>query len=80
MNPAAPSRHVRLFRNGRSQAIRIPREFEFSGAEVVVRKEGTALIIEPVQAVPLAALLAGWAPLGEDFPAIDDLPPEPVEL
>jgi antitoxin VapB len=37
-------RHVRPFRNGRSQAVRIPREFELPGAEAIVRKEGDRLI------------------------------------
>ena len=32
-------RHVRLFRNGRNQALRIPREFEFDADEATVRKE-----------------------------------------
>jgi antitoxin VapB len=41
-------RHVRLFRNGRNQAIRIPREFELEGSEAVICKDGDRLIIEPV--------------------------------
>jgi antitoxin VapB len=40
-------RHVRLFRNGRNQAVRIPREFEFPGEDAIMRKEGERLIIEP---------------------------------
>ena len=32
-------RHVRLFRNGRNQALRIPREFELEGEEAIIRKE-----------------------------------------
>ena len=40
-------RTVKLFKNGRDQAVRIPREFEFSGDEAVMRKEGERLIIEP---------------------------------
>ena len=40
-------RHVRLFRNGRNQAVRIPVEFELPGTEVTIRKEGKVLIIEP---------------------------------
>lgn len=41
-------RHVRLFRNGRNQAVRIPREFELEGNEAIIRKDGNRLIIEPV--------------------------------
>ena len=35
----SPERHVKVFKNGRNQAIRIPREFEFSGEEAIMRKE-----------------------------------------
>ena len=41
-------RKVSLFRNGRNQAVRIPREFELPGEEAVMRKEGARLILEPV--------------------------------
>ena len=41
-------RHVRLFRNGRNQAVRIPREFEMEGSEAIIRKEGNRLILEPL--------------------------------
>ena len=43
-----PERHVRLFRNGRNQAVRIPRDFEMDGNEAIIRKEGNRLILEPV--------------------------------
>ena len=40
---------ARLFNNGRNQAVRIPKEFEFEGiSEVEIRKEGNAVIITPV--------------------------------
>jgi len=73
-------RHVRLFRNGRNQAIRIPRELELPGDEAIIRKEGECLIIEPMKVMPLRELLAQWAPLDEAFPEIDSLPAEPVDL
>lgn len=39
-----------LFKNGRSQAVRIPKEFEFEGiTEVEIRKEGNSIIITPVR-------------------------------
>lgn len=69
-----PERHVRLFKNGRNQALRIPREFELPGDEAVIRKEGDRLIVEPVKQGSLLALLASWEPLEEAFPDIDDLP------
>ena len=69
-------RHVRLFRNGRNQALRIPREFELEGSEAIIRKEGDRLIVEPIRKGRLLALLATLEPLEEPFPDIDeDLPP-----
>lgn len=73
-------RHVKLFRNGRNQAIRIPREFELPGAEALVRKEGDRLIVEPAPRRSILALLAEWEPCEEAFPEIEDRPPEPVDL
>lgn len=70
-------RRVSLFRNGRNQAVRIPREFELPGDEAIMRKEGDKLIIEPPpkKKDSLAALFASWEP--EDFPEIEDLPADP---
>jgi antitoxin VapB len=73
-------RHVKLFRNGRNQAVRIPREFEFSGADAIMRKEGDRLVLEPAAPKSLLTVLATLKPLDEDFPEILDLPPEPFEL
>ncbi len=64
-------RHVRLFRNGRNQAIRIPREFELAGSEALLRKDGERLVIEPIKRKSLLALLATWKPLKERFPDVD---------
>ena len=69
-------RHVRLFRNGRNQALRIPREFELEGEEAIVRKEGDRLIVEPVRMGSLLTLLASLQALDETFPDVDEsLPP-----
>ena len=69
-------RHVRLFRNGRNQAIRIPREFELEGDEAILRKEGNRLIVEPIEKRGLLKILGGLKKLDETFPDIDDeLPP-----
>jgi len=65
-------RHVRLFRNGRNQAVRIPREYELEGDEAIMRKEGDRLIVEPVRKGRLLSLLASLKPLDEDFPDIDE--------
>jgi len=73
-------RHVKIFRNGRNRAVRIPREFEFPGVDAVMRKEGKRLIIEPAPPKSLLAVLKTLEPLPEDFPPIDDSLPEPVDL
>lgn len=73
-------RHVRLFRNGRNQAVRIPRDMELPGEEAIMYRQGDRLIIEPVAPASLLELLATWEPLDEEFPEIEDLPPDPVVL
>ncbi|MEP7005122.1 MAG: AbrB/MazE/SpoVT family DNA-binding domain-containing protein [Sphingomonas bacterium] len=73
-------RHVKLFKNGRSQAVRIPRDFELPGEDAIMRKEDGRLIIEPAPASSLLGLLATLSPIDEDFPSITDAPPEPVDL
>jgi antitoxin VapB len=73
-------RRVRLFRNGRNQAVRIPREFELPGNDAVMRKEGEKLIVEPVTPKSLLDVLASLSPLDEDFPEIGDATPRPVKL
>lgn len=73
-------RHVKLFRNGRNQAVRIPREFELPGEDAVMRKEGGRLVIEPVPRRSLTALLATLPPLDEAFPTIEELSTEAVDL
>jgi antitoxin VapB len=73
--PDPAPRHVRLFRNNRNQAIRIPVEFELPGSEAIISRDGDRLIIEPVRAKSLSALLDSWDPLDEAFPEIADPPP-----
>ena len=73
-------RHVKLFKNGRNQAVRIPREFELPGDEAIMRKDGNRLIIEPAPPKSLLAVLATLKPLDEDFPPIPDAPPDRVTL
>jgi antitoxin VapB len=73
-------RHVKLFKNGRNQAVRIPREFELPGEDAIMRKEGDRLVIEPVGPKSLLAWLDTLEPIEEEFPPIEDLPPEPVDL
>lgn len=73
-------RHVRLFKNGRNQAVRIPREFELPGHDAIMRKEGDRLIIEPTPPRSLLNVLADLEEIDEQFPVIEELPLEPVTL
>ncbi len=75
-----PERQVKLFKNGRNQAVRIPREFELPGDEAVMRKEGDRLIIEPAKSRSLLGVLATLEPLDEELPEVDDLPIDDVEI
>lgn len=75
-------RIVSLFRNKDSQALRIPKDFEFPGTKVLLRREGARLVIEPAPKKGLAALLASWEPLPPEdrFPdKIEDFPLDPEE-
>lgn len=73
-------RHVKLFKNGRNQAVRIPREFELPGEDAVMRKDGEQLIIEASPPKSLLSVLARLEPLDDDFPVIEDLPPRAVDI
>ncbi len=76
-----PMRRARLFRNGRNQAVRIPREFELSANEVVIYREEERLIIVPVErSRTLADVLASLSPLDVNFPEIQDPPTQPEDL
>ena len=56
---------AKLFTNGRSQAVRIPKAYRFEGVdEVILRKEGDALIVIPAR--------KSWASLADEAPRADD--------
>jgi antitoxin VapB len=84
--PSSRPKEAKLFRNNRSQAVRIPVEFELPGDRVLIRREGSKLIIEPVtKPTNIIELLAEWkkeAPLGpeDQFPEIDDMPAKPEDI
>jgi antitoxin VapB len=78
-------RHVKLFRNGRNQAVRIPRQFELRGTDAIMRKEGDRLILELAPKHSIDRLLAVLVtledlPEKEQLPEIEDLPPQPFNI
>lgn len=77
---ATREQHVRLFRNGRNQAVRIPREFELPGNDAIIRKEGERLIIEPTPPKSLLEVLARLTPIDEQFPTISELKTDAIDL
>jgi antitoxin VapB len=76
----AGQRHVKLFRNGRNQAVRIPVEFELPGDEAIMHRDGDRLVIEAVRKRRLVALLKAMKPLAKDLPEIDDPVPAPENV
>lgn len=79
------TRTASLFRNGRSQAVRIPKEFELEGDEVTISREADgSLTISPGRKRMSPRELIDWLriqPLTDDeFPEIEDFPPDPVDL
>jgi antitoxin VapB len=66
-------REAKLFRNNRSQAVRIPAEFEFSGSRVLIHKEGDKLIIEPEPKARLVEILKGLTSLASEDQFPEDL-------
>lgn len=58
---------ARLFRNGRSQAVRLPREYRFEGDRVRVRRAGRGVLVEPM-----------FANVTEWFSELDRFGPEPL--
>ena len=86
-NPAGPAAEkpnaekpstAKLFMHGRSQAVRLPKEFRFEGTEVKVSKVGDKVILEPIKKKPID-FEKFWAELdaigAADFPEIPDDPP-----
>jgi antitoxin VapB len=69
-------RVAKLFRNGRNQAVRLPREFEMKAREVIIRKQGASLILTP-KPETWQDYFASARRLSEDFP--DDIVDPPYE-
>ena len=67
------ARQVRLFRNGRSQAIRIPKEFELPGTVAIIAKSGDQLVVRALGRRSLLDVLDAMEPLAprDEFPDVD---------
>jgi antitoxin VapB len=76
------ARKVKVFRNGRSRAIRIPKEFKLPGNELILRQseEGGDVTIAPAEPTGLIEWLKTLEPIDEKFPEIEDLPADDVVI
>jgi antitoxin VapB len=66
---------AKLFKSGRSQAVRLPKEFRFEGTEVRIRRVGQGVLLEPVTA-DIRAVFDAIDRIGVPFPDRPEQPPE----
>jgi antitoxin VapB len=72
-------RTAKLFRNGRSQAVRLPKEFRFEGEEVNIRRAGKRVILEPRKRRQWPkGYWKSWGKVPDDFQAPEPLPAGPA--
>lgn len=57
---------AKLFRNGNSQAVRLPKEFKFQGSEVYIKRMGRCVILSPKEE-PWATLVESLSMFSADF-------------
>lgn len=57
---------AKLFQNGQSQAVRLPKEFRFEGDEVIIKRSGNAVVLIPANQ-SWAALVGSLDKFSEDF-------------
>jgi antitoxin VapB len=57
---------AKLFRNGRSQAVRLPKEFRFKGERVFIKKVGNSVVLIPYQR-PWQTLFDSLEQFSDDF-------------
>lgn len=80
--PATPEIRAKLFTHGGSQAVRLPKAFRFEGTEVIIRKDGERVILEPVRSRKFPVTDEEWAAFWARLDALADgdvleEPPDP---
>ena len=71
---------AKLFQNGRSQAVRLPKEFRFKGSEVKIRKKGNQVILEPIEKEDWPKGFWDIFTPDPDFPLPEALPTKDFQL
>ena len=66
---------AKLFQNGQSQAVRLPKEFRFDGDEVYIKKSGNVIILLPMQN-PWGSLVNSISKFSPDFMNTREQPKE----
>ena len=67
-------RTAKIFMNNRSQAVRLPKEFQFNAREVFIRKEGSDVILSPRPSDWSSYLAEGPFASGNFMEGVEDLP------
>ncbi len=65
---------AKVFRNGQSQAIRLPKEFRVVGTEVFIKKQGNMIVLIPIEGNPWENLFASLNQFSDDFMTKRDQP------
>jgi antitoxin VapB len=65
---------AKLFQNGQSQAVRLPKEFRFEGHEVYIKKIGEATMLIPIHANPWESLFNSLSKFSDDFMSTREQP------
>jgi len=73
-------RTAKIFKNNRSQAVRLPKEFQFSTSEVFIRKQGDDVILSPRPEDWSEYLKSGPVASEEFMEGVEDLPAQDREL
>lgn len=71
---------AKIFKNGRSQAVRLPKPFRFQGNEVKIRKEGKKVILEPLEKEVWPEGFWNLFGSDDDFETPSSLPSKPIDL
>jgi antitoxin VapB len=67
-------RTAKIFKNNRSQAVRLPKEFQFKTQEVFIRREGSDVILSPRPSDWSAYLAEGPVASDHFMEDVEDLP------
>jgi antitoxin VapB len=76
----AMPRTAKIFMNNRSQAVRLPKEFQFNTQEVFIRKQGDEVVLSPRPEDWSDYLASGPVASEEFMEGVEDLPVQEREL